>query len=51
MKVALRHVRHVPKYATPAPQNAKDNREWSNAKSYVWLVLMHVENVRRNAGA
>jgi len=42
-------VRHVQKHVTPAPQNAKENQEWNNAKSYAWLALMHVINVQKNA--
>ena len=42
-------VRHVQKYATPAPQIAKENQEWNNVKSYAWLVLMHVISVPQHA--
>ena len=42
-------VRHVQKYATPAPQIAKENQAWNNVKSYAWLVLMHVTSVPQHA--
>jgi hypothetical protein len=36
-------------YAIPVPQNAKENLEWNNAKSFAGLVLMHVLSVQKNA--
>lgn len=40
---------HVQMYATPVPQNAKENPEWNNAKNFAELALMHVIDVLKNA--